>query len=275
MKPLVVIGYIAYLVFAILLIGLIPNSFFRFIALCVFVAPVLRKLFMPKTVYSKYSKLLKLFRQTHYRSFQITRNESEVVEFTLKGFEKDSLQYGSIKYNINAPMIDSGNFTINSKPRVYISLHTTFEGHDICIEKDFYHSYDQTLMFNEIMKPYTKEVMKTINNSFDEEDNTEENNVKENDIEEKPKPKIIKTWSLISFAKEFGPKMQVGEFINSETQETFKSCIFTKDNTKTYVAFNSKLGVLTPKEIVERKNSLIVIQVDSGMYSLCGDFINN
>lgn len=77
-----------------------------------------------------------------------------------------------------------------------------------------------------------------------------------------------------TFAREFG-KMQVGEFINSETQETFKSCIFTKDNTKTYVAFSSKLGVLTPKEIVERKNSLIVVQLDSGMYSLCGNFINN
>lgn len=77
-----------------------------------------------------------------------------------------------------------------------------------------------------------------------------------------------------NFAREFG-KMQVGEFVNSKTQEHFKSCIFTKDNTKTYVAFNSKLGVLTPKEIVERKNSLIVVQVDSGMYSLCEDFINN
>ena len=77
-----------------------------------------------------------------------------------------------------------------------------------------------------------------------------------------------------NFAREFG-KMQVGEFINSETQETFKSYIFTKDNTKTYVAFSSKLGVLTPKEIVERKNSLIVVQLDSDMYSLCEDFINN
>lgn len=228
---------------------------------------------MPKTVYSKYSKLLRLFSQTH-RSFQITRNEPEIVEFTLKGFEKDSLQYGSIKYNINAPIIDSGNFTINPKPRVYVSLHTTFEGHDIIIEKDFYHSYNQTLMFNEIIEPYTKEVMETINNSLDEEDNTEKSDIKENGIEEKPKPKILKTWSLLNFAREFG-KMQVGEFSNSETKETFKACIFTKDNTRTYVAFSSKLGVLTPKEIAERKNSLIVVQLDSGIYSLCEDFINN
>lgn len=268
MNPLTIIGYIAYFFFAIMIIGLIPNFFFRFVALIIFVAPILRKLFMPKTVYNKYSKLLRLFNQTH-RSFQITRNEPEVVEFTLKGFEKDSLQYGSIKYNINAPIIDSGNFTINSKPRVYVSLHTTCEGHDINIKRDFYHSYDQTLMFNEIIESYMKKVIETGNSSSNEDKDIEENHV-----EEKPKPKIIKTWSLLDFAREFG-KMQVGEFINSETQETFKSCIFTKDNAKTYVAFSSKLGVLTPKEIVERKNSLIVIQVDSGMYSLCGDFINN
>lgn len=268
MKSLTIIGYIAYIFFAIMIIGLISNSFFRFIALVIFVAPVLRKLFMPKTVYSKYSKLLRLFSQTH-RSFQITRNEPEIVEFTLKGFEKDSLQYGSIKYNINTPTIDSENFTINSKPRVYVSLHTTFEGHDIHIEKDFYHSYDQTMMYNEIIVPYMKEVAEIIDNSLKEENNKETTN------EESLKPKIIKTWSLLDFAREFGPKMQVGEFVNSETQETFKNCIFTKDNTKTFVAFNSKLGVLTPKEIVERKNSLIVVQLDSGMYSLCEDFINN
>lgn len=268
MKPLVVIGYIAYLLFAIVLIGLIPNSFFRFIALCIFVAPVLRKLFIPKTVYGKYGKLLNLFRQTH-RSFQITKNEPEVVEFTLKGFEKDSLQYGSIEYNINASIIDSGNFTINSKPRVYVSLHTTFKNHDIHIEKVFNRSYDQTKMFNEIIVPYTKEVAEIIDNSFEEEIN------KEIIKKEPQKPRIIKTWSLLDFAREFGPKMQVGEFINSETQETFKNCIFTKDNNKTFVAFSSKLGVLTPKEIVERKNSLIVVQLDSGMYSLCENPANN
>lgn len=38
---------------------------------------------------------------------------------------------------------------------------------------------------------------------------------------------IKNSWSLIAFAREFGPKMQVGEFVNSESGETFKSCIFT------------------------------------------------
>lgn len=285
MNPLTIIGYIAYIFFAIMIIGSIPNFFFRFIALCLFVAPILRKLFMPKTVYDKYGKLLSLFKQTH-RSFQITKNEPEVVEFTLKGFEKDSLQYGSIEYNINAPIIDSGNFTINSKPRVYVSLHTTFKGIDISIEKNFYHSYDQTMMYDEIMIPYMKKVMEIVNNFLNEED--EDNDENQESLiskpseqtdslpqeEKKSKPIIIKTWSLLSFAREFG-KMQVGEFINSETKEHYKACIFTKDNNKTFVAFSSKLGVLTPKEIVERKNSLIVVQLDSGMYSLCENPANN
>lgn len=287
MNSLTIIAYIAYIFFAIMIIGLIPNSFFRFIALVIFVAPILRKLFMPKTVSDKYAKLLKLFRQTHYRSFQITRNDEDVVEFTLQGFEKDALQYGSIEYNINAPIIDSGNFTINSKPRVYVSLHTTFKGIDISIKKNFYHSYDQTMMYDEIMIPYMKDVMETVNNSLDEEDEDNDKNQEPSvsnpseqtdslpQEKEKSKPTIIKTWTLISFAKEFGPKMQVGEFINSETQKHFKSCIFTKDSTRTYVAFSSKVGELTPKEIVERKNSLIIVQLESGMYSLCDDFINN
>lgn len=81
---------------------------------------------------------------------------------------------------------------------------------------------------------------------------------------------IKNSWSLISFAKAHG-KMQVGEFPNHETGETFKSCIFTNpdDNSRVFVAFSSKLGVLTPSEIAEQKNDLQVVQLESGNYSLC------
>ena len=37
---------------------------------------------------------------------------------------------------------------------------------------------------------------------------------------------IKESWSLISFAKSHG-KPQLGKFINEETGETWKSCIFT------------------------------------------------
>ena len=65
---------------------------------------------------------------------------------------------------------------------------------------------------------------------------------------------IKNSWSLIDFAKSHG-KMQVGEFANQESGEIFKSCIFTNpsDNTRTFVAFSSKLGPLTPQEIAEKK----------------------
>ena len=80
---------------------------------------------------------------------------------------------------------------------------------------------------------------------------------------------IKNSWSLIAFAKQFGPKMQVGEFVNKETGEDFKSCIFTNGDTRTFVAFSSKMGQLSPREIAAKKNELQVVQLESGHYSLC------
>lgn len=80
---------------------------------------------------------------------------------------------------------------------------------------------------------------------------------------------IKNSWSLIAFAKQFGPKMQVGEFVNKETGEDFKSCIFSNGETRTFVAFSSKMGVLSPREIAAKKNELQVVQLESGHYSLC------
>lgn len=80
---------------------------------------------------------------------------------------------------------------------------------------------------------------------------------------------IKDSWSLIDFAKSHG-KMQVGEFVNQESGEMFKSCIFTNpsDNTRTFVAFSSKLGVLTEREIADKKEYLAVIKSKAGHYSL-------
>lgn len=85
-----------------------------------------------------------------------------------------------------------------------------------------------------------------------------------------PNQGIKESWSLIAFAKSHG-KMQVGEFANKETGEVFKSCIFTNptDNSRTFVAFSSKLGEMTPSEIVAAKDDLQVVQLESGNYSLC------
>ncbi len=81
---------------------------------------------------------------------------------------------------------------------------------------------------------------------------------------------IKNSWSLLAFAKSHG-KMQVGEFANKETGETFKSCIFTnpEDQSRCFVAFSSKMGELTPAEIAAKKEELQVVELESGNYSLC------
>ena len=81
---------------------------------------------------------------------------------------------------------------------------------------------------------------------------------------------IKNSWSLLAFAKSHG-KMQVGDFVNKETGEAFKSCIFTnpEDNSRCFVAFSSKMGELTPHEIAEQKDSLQVVELETGNYSLC------
>jgi hypothetical protein len=80
---------------------------------------------------------------------------------------------------------------------------------------------------------------------------------------------IINSWSLLAFAKSHG-KMQVGEFANKDTGEVFKSCIFTDDaGSRCFVAFSSKMGELTPREIAAMKDDLQVVQLESGNFSLC------
>ena len=80
---------------------------------------------------------------------------------------------------------------------------------------------------------------------------------------------IKNSWSLISFAKSHG-RMKVAPFVNKETGEAFKSCAFlSSDGEVTLVAFSSKLGELTPKQIAEQKDDLQVVQLESGSYKLC------
>lgn len=80
---------------------------------------------------------------------------------------------------------------------------------------------------------------------------------------------IVNSWSLIAFAKTYGPKMQVGTFANKDTGEMFKSCIFTNGDSRTFVAFSSKMGELSPREIASMKDDLQVVQLESGNFSLC------
>ena len=80
----------------------------------------------------------------------------------------------------------------------------------------------------------------------------------------------IKTsWSLLSFARAHG-RMKVAPFVNKETDEAFKSCVFVdSEGATTLVAFSSNLGELTPQQIAAQKDSLQVVELESGTFKLC------
>ena len=64
--------------------------------------------------------------------------------------------------------------------------------------------------------------------------------------------------------------MKVAPFVNKETGEAFKSCAFISSTGEiTLVAFSSKLGELTPKQIAAQKDELQVVQLESGSFKLC------
>ena len=64
--------------------------------------------------------------------------------------------------------------------------------------------------------------------------------------------------------------MKVAPFVNKETGEAFKSCAFISSTGEiTLVAFSSKLGELTPKQIAAQKDDLQVVELESGSLKLC------
>lgn len=80
---------------------------------------------------------------------------------------------------------------------------------------------------------------------------------------------FIKTYTLIDFAMQYGPKMKVGTFRNNKTREEYKTCMFINSNgLRTFVNFSTELGELTPLQISERKNELMIGQLPTGKFIL-------
>lgn len=108
---------------------------------------------------------------------------------------------------------------------------------------------------------------------------TEENTSSHNSFEE---PTIVDSWSLLDFARAYGKMKLVpsSSHINSETGEEELSaayCVFVHPTNKdeqgnpaitAIVRFSSELGELSAKEIGEQKDDLIVVEYESGDYSL-------
>lgn len=80
-------------------------------------------------------------------------------------------------------------------------------------------------------------------------------------------PCVEEVWSLTEFTKKFD-RMKVGDCTNHDTGEVFKSCIFFKDNTSTFVYFYKTIGVLTKEEISKRKDELKVGRTPNNKYYL-------
>lgn len=89
---------------------------------------------------------------------------------------------------------------------------------------------------------------------------------------------IKNSWSLIEFAKTHGKMKITNDLINQETGETFKSCAFVSpDGAITLVGFSSKLDTIdktkdpkfVSRQIAEQKDSLQVVELESGNYKLC------
>ena len=86
---------------------------------------------------------------------------------------------------------------------------------------------------------------------------------------------IQNAWSLVTFAKLKGnPTVAPAkEYTNRETGETFfaSSVWFRNPQTGevTFCNFAKSLGSLSPREMVERKEFLQVVQDEEGKYTLC------
>lgn len=96
------------------------------------------------------------------------------------------------------------------------------------------------------------------------------------DVRSPEQPSLfIQSWSLLDFAKKYGPKMQVRGYTNNSTGEPFKLCVFIDNSGKeTSVRFLSQLGELTPTEISVRKNNLKVGKMSNNKLYLYDKDIN-
>lgn len=89
---------------------------------------------------------------------------------------------------------------------------------------------------------------------------------------------IRNSYPLVEFAKSHGQMKVTNEMVNSETGETFKSCAFVAPGgAVTLVGFSSKLDTINPaaspqviaKQIAAQKDSLQVVELESGNFKLC------
>lgn len=213
-----------------------------------------------KPIYEKYGELIRALKG-HYQSLQITKTEASVFSMGANHCRNiDSLNITIYRGNaFNEHPAEYKNLYYDD----YVFVKTTYfiNGEAISIRNAFPKNGNQFMMFASIIGA---EVMKT-NYTIELQHKKEEELKKAAEEEEKRKKTIIvQTWSLLDFAKEYGPKVHIANCINNKTGDKFKCVVFGEEDNRTFVAFSSKLGELTAKEMKERKHQLKVKKWSKG-----------
>jgi hypothetical protein len=137
----------------------------------------------------------------------------------------------------------------------FIALALLIEG-TIMLKKVFTNSNSQ-----ESIKPQEKSINVAVQESID---------INPRPADQPQMSKIEEVWNFMDFAKMMGqPKRAT--LTNKETGENFAALMFPTpqgDREFTMVAFSSDLGELTAKEIVDRKDELYIVKLESGNYYL-------
>lgn len=79
---------------------------------------------------------------------------------------------------------------------------------------------------------------------------------------------VLKTWSLVGFAKEFGKLKFAKDQVNKSTGEVFDSLVFDNDGKLTWCHFGYSTQGMTAQDILREKDSLQVGLNSNGKYTL-------
>lgn len=230
-------------------------------------------IFNSKTVESSYKTLLCLFQRTH-KSFTLTKNEKCIVEFTLQGLEPNTLLYGTIEQYFDAEKVNGGNFIYDPSKRVTISLHTSYEGQVIHVEKSFHQSEDQTTIYNIIVKAYLEKAQEAVLGNINKEETTASIlSVEEYDNPQKQKEEqseeytpFIYNIKFSDFLKGKEDNLYIKEFVNSYTGDIISTCVVTDDwDIKVYLRL---LDSMSLPDIVKNIDNLFVGITECGNYWL-------
>ena len=88
---------------------------------------------------------------------------------------------------------------------------------------------------------------------------------------------IKDSWSLMDFSRKMGKPKRASNLANKETGETFAALMFPTPQTMpdgtqrdfTMVSFSSNLGEISTLEIVNKRDELQVVLLETGNYKLC------